>query len=128
MKRLAIGLVLSAVAALGGAGAANAATYPTSDFGGEISGGRTGGTLTWYNRAVGVTGFVRDDPTAGSTTVTFEFRQAGTLFDVQTRTASNDQKTFGWTEPGPSGGFSKVDIYLGRNGSKILIASVPRKA
>ncbi|GAA1024638.1 MULTISPECIES: hypothetical protein [Amycolatopsis] len=127
MKRIAIGLVLSAVAALGGAGVANAAGYPTSDFGGDIIGGRTGGTLTWYNRAVGVSGFVIDDPSAGSTTVTFEFRQAGTLFDVQTRTASDAPKTFGWTEPGPSGGFSKVDIYLGRNGSKILIASVPRK-
>lgn len=127
MKRIAIGLVLSAAAALAGAGTANAAGYPTSDFGGEISGGRTGGTLTWYNRSVGVSGFVRDDPTAGSTTVTFEFRQAGTLFDVQTRTVSNDQRNFGWTEPGPSGGFSKVDIYLSRNGSKDLIASVPRK-
>ncbi|MFD2467542.1 hypothetical protein [Amycolatopsis silviterrae] len=128
MKRIAVSLVVSAVAVLGGAGIANAAGYPTSDFGGSISGGRTGGTLTWYNRAVGVSGFVRDDATAGSTTVIFEFRQASTLFDVQTRTASDDQKTFGWTEPGPSGGFSKVDIYLSRNGSKDLVASVPRKA
>ena len=127
MKRIAVSLVVSALAALGGAGIANAASYPTSDFGDRISGGATGGTLTWYNRAVGVSGYVRDDAGSGSTTVTFEFRQAGTLLDVQTRTASDDYKTFGWTEPGPSGGFSKVDIYLGHGTSKILIASVPRK-
>ncbi|MFB9932256.1 hypothetical protein ACFORO_33035 [Amycolatopsis halotolerans] len=127
MKRIAVSLVVSAVAVLGGAGTANAAGYPTSDFGDDIIGGAAGGTLTWYNRAVGVSGYVRDDAGSGSTTITFEFRQAGTLFDVQTRTASNDYKTFGWTEPGPSGGFSKVDIYLGHGTGKTLVASVPRK-
>ncbi|MYW94273.1 hypothetical protein G3I59_27660 [Amycolatopsis rubida] len=127
MKRIAVSLAVSAVAVLGGTGVASAAGHPTSNFGDHISGGAVGGTLTWYNRSVGVSGYVRDDAGSGSTTVTFEFRQAGTLFDVQTRTAANDYKTFGWTEPGPSGGFSRVDIYLGHGTGKILVASVPRK-
>ncbi|WP_134662270.1 MULTISPECIES: hypothetical protein [Amycolatopsis] len=127
MKRIAVSLAVSAVAVLGGAGAASAADYPTSDFGDHISGGAAGGTLTWYNRSVGVSGYVRDDAGSASTTVTFEFRQAGTLLDVQTRSALNDYRKFGWTEPGPSGGFSKVDIYLGHGTNRILIASVPRK-
>ncbi|MBB4689483.1 hypothetical protein [Amycolatopsis jiangsuensis] len=129
MKRTVIGLVLSAVATLSGASLANAAASPSSDFGGDISGGRTGGTITRYNRSVGVTGFVRDDPAPGSTTVIFVFRQGTTVFDEQTRTVSDGQRNFGWTEAGPVGGFSLVDIHLSHaGGTRIFIASVPRKA
>ena len=42
-------------------------------------------------------------------------------------TASNGTKGFGWTEPGPPGGITKVDIYLSHNNQERFIAGVPYK-
>lgn len=131
MKRLIACATLIALVVLVTPATATAAVAPpppTSDFGGSWTNvGSVVGTLTWYGRSVGVNGAVNDYETAGSTTVIFEFRQGSTLLDVQTRTASNGAKGFGWTEPGPRGGITKVDIYLSHNGQTRFIDSVPAK-
>lgn len=125
MKRLTACATLTAIALLAAPTAAVA--EPTSPFGETWTDrGSLVGDLTWYNRSVGVNGQVRDYETAGSTTVEFKFYQASTLLDIQTRTASNDVKPFGWTEPGPSGGFTRVEITLIHSGSRNFVASIPR--
>lgn len=125
MKRLAACATLTALALL--AAPTAAAAEPVSPFSDSVSGaGSVVGDLTWYNRSVGVNGQVRDYETAGSTTVQFEFYQASRLLDVQTRTASNGVKPFGWTEPGPAGGFTRVEISLIHSGNEYFIASIPR--
>jgi hypothetical protein len=123
MKRLAA-LALTALALL--AAPTTAVAEPVSHFSGSVSGGSVVGDLTWYNRSVGVHGDVYDYETAGSTTVQFEFYQASRLLDVQTRTASNTVRPFGWTEPGPAGGFTRVEITLIHGGNEHFIASIPR--
>jgi opacity protein-like surface antigen len=126
MKRLTACAGLTALALL--AAPATAIAEPTSPFGDTWTGrGSVVGDLTWYNRSVGVNGQVRDYEGAGSTTVQFEFYQASTLLDVQTRTASNGAKDFGWTEPGPAGGITRVDITLINDGDEYFVASVPVK-
>ena len=129
MKRLTACVVLVVLALLTAPATATAAVpAPTSDFSGSWTNvGSVVGTLTWYGRSVGVNGAVNDYETAGSTTAIFEFRQGDVLLDVQTRTASNGTKGFGWTEPGPPGGITKVDIYLSHNDQEHFIASVPFK-
>ncbi len=125
MKRLTACAALAAIALL--TAPAVAVAEPTSPFGETWTGrGSVVGDLTWYNRSVGVSGQVRDHETAGSTTVRFEFYQASTLLDVQTRTASNGVTPFGWTEPGPVGGITRVDISLIHGGDENFVASIPR--
>jgi hypothetical protein len=125
MKRLTACATLTAVALLAAPTAATA--EPTSPFGDTWSGrGSVVGDLIWYNRSVGVSGEVYDYETAGSTTVQFEFYQATRLLDVQTRTASDGVRPFGWTEPGPAGGFTRVEITLIHGGGERFVASIPR--
>lgn len=125
MKRLIACVPLTALALLAAPAAATA--EPVSPFSDTWTNrGSVVGDLTWYNRSVGVSGDVLDHETAGSTTVQFEFYQASTLLDVQTRTASNGVKPFGWTEPGPSGGFTRVDITLIHGDDERFVASIPR--
>lgn len=126
MKRLAACATLTTLALLAAPTAAVA--EPTSPFGDTWTGrGSVVGDLTWYGRSVGVNGQVVDYDTAGSTTVQFEFYQSTKLLDVQTRTASNGAKNFGWTEPGPVGGITRVDITLIHGGDENLVASIPVK-
>jgi hypothetical protein len=125
MKRLTACATLTALALL--AAPTAAAAEPESHFSDTWTNrGSLVGDLTWYNRSVGVNGSVYDYETAGSTTVQFEFYQASTKLDVQTRTASNGAKGFGWTEPGPSGGFTRVDITLLHGNDERFVASIPR--
>jgi hypothetical protein len=125
MKRLTACATLTALALVVAPTAAVA--EPTSPFSGTWTNrGGVVGDLTWYNRSVGVNGDVFDYETAGSTTVQFEFYQASRLLDVQTRTASNGVKPFGWTEPGPAGGFTRVEITLIHSGDEYFVGSVPR--
>ncbi|MFI7674585.1 hypothetical protein [Actinophytocola sp. NPDC049390] len=125
MKRLTACATLTALALLAAPTAAVA--EPTSPFGETWTGrGGVDGDLIWYNRSVGVSGQVRDYETAGSTTVQFEFYQSTRLLDVQTRTASNGVTPFGWTEPGPVGGFTRVVITLIHGGDENVVASIPR--
>lgn len=126
MKRLAACATLTALALLAAPTAAVA--EPTSPFGDTWTGrGSLVGDLTWYNRSVGVNGQVVDYETAGSTTVEFKFYQSTKLLDIQTQTASNGAKPFGWTEPGPAGGITRVDITLINNGDEHFVASIPVK-
>ncbi|MGB3444799.1 MAG: hypothetical protein WBA97_39180 [Actinophytocola sp.] len=125
MKRLTACATLTAIALLVAPTAAVA--EPESPFSDTwTSRGGVVGDLTWYNRSVGVNGDVIDYETEGSTTVEFKFYQASTLLDVQTRTASNEVKPFGWTEEGPSGGITRVDITLIHGGDERFVASIPR--
>ncbi|WP_020661115.1 hypothetical protein [Amycolatopsis benzoatilytica] len=129
MKRVAVSFVLSAAAAVAATGVAAAAEYPKSDFQGKFAHGHTGGTITWYNRAVGVSGFVMDEPAPGSTAVLFQFRGPnGELYDAQTRTVSDDYRKFGWAQPGPAGGIARVDVYLVHDRERHLVESLRRKA
>ncbi|MFD8494701.1 hypothetical protein [Amycolatopsis sp. NPDC059657] len=129
MRRTAAGITTLALLAAT-AGTATAAGYPTSDFNGDTAsskGGFVDGTFTWYERSVGVSGVVFDREPAGSTTVIFKFYSGSRLQDIQTRTASNGPRKFGWAEPGPAGGISAVEIYLAYDGNETFVAKVPRK-
>ncbi|SDZ27244.1 hypothetical protein SAMN05421504_111221 [Amycolatopsis xylanica] len=128
MRRTAVAITTLALLAAT-AGTASAA-YPKSDFGGDTAsrdGGTVDGTFTWYERSVGVSGAVFDREPAGSTTVTFKFYSGSRLLDIQTRTATNEARKFGWTEPGPAGGISAVEVYLSYKGSNEFVAKFPRK-
>lgn len=127
MKRLTVPVVLTALALLAAPAAANAAGAPKSSFNGTIASGGVVGDFTWYGRSVGVNGQVRDYESAGSTSVVFKFWQYDKVLDIQSRTASNGAKNFGWTEAGVRGGFTKVDVYLSHDGHSTFVESVPAK-
>jgi hypothetical protein len=90
------------------------ASYPATPFGTYSSpagAGYTWGGIIWYNRSVGVQGEVVDY--LGGlpyTQVQFRFRHYNVLIAVETRTAESEARPFNWTEPGPVGGITAVDI------------------
>lgn len=88
--------------------------YPTTQWGPyNIYDGEAAGSVTWYNRSVGVQGYVSNGYDAGSTTVQFVF-VAGSqpVPPIQTRTATDKSEPFNFTQAGPVGGITDVAIYL----------------
>ncbi|MEU4791957.1 hypothetical protein AB0F95_19845 [Micromonospora tulbaghiae] len=118
-RRLISPLIIAALVSAVAWAPSPAYAYPVTPFKGTIRGGLTEGGVTWYNRSVGVQGYVSDN-TAGSTTVKFEFYQ-GTNYDnwvnvgTQTRTASGNGENrtdFNFTQGAPVGGITWVEVYL----------------
>jgi hypothetical protein len=101
------GLVLVAAAP------ANAA-YPATPFGSiYIRGGATGGGVIWYARSAGIQGWVEDYASeAGSSTVYYNFYQGDTWLGSQTRTVTSAKIPVNFTEEGPQGGITIVDVSL----------------
>ena len=104
---------------------APAVAYPSTTFSyqSELSLGRTSGSLTWYNRSVGVQGSVTDVGYAGNTFVAFTFYIGAFQwysYETRTATAPNGRPEvtvpFNWTESGPPGGITRVDIKLCHTG------------
>jgi hypothetical protein len=112
MRRIAAGLVLVLATCLGVVfgPAGSASAEPTTQFGPLYAiGGRTAMTFTWFNRSVGVQGYVENFG-LGTTTVKFKFIQGSTVLATQTRSASAQLKSFNFTQSGPAGGIDEVDI------------------
>src|SRR5215213_3771894 len=79
--------------------------------------GRTEGTITWYNRSVGVQGWVLDTAkTNRSTTVIFRFYIGSPHDDLfwhsESRTVNDGTRSFNFTAEGPVGGITWVSISL----------------
>ncbi|HEV7979141.1 hypothetical protein [Amycolatopsis sp.] len=112
MRRIAAGLVLVLATCLGVVfgPVGSASAEPTTHLGPlYTTGGRTEMTFIWYNRSVGVQGYVENFG-LNTTTVTFKFFQESTLLATQTRSASAQTKSFNFTQAGPSGGITEVDV------------------
>jgi hypothetical protein len=112
MRRIAAALVLVLTTCLGVAfgPVGTASAEPTTQFGPlYTTGGRTAMTFTWYNRSVGAQGYV-ENYGLGTTTVKFKFYQGSTLLATQTRSASAQVKSFNFTQVGPAGGITEVDL------------------
>jgi hypothetical protein len=77
--------------------------------------GHVDGSITWYNRSVGIQGRVIDDGSGGYTSVRFWFyTDADSLYGPSpTRTASSNEYTdFNFTQQGPAGGIWAVWVKL----------------
>jgi hypothetical protein len=116
VKRL-IALPIATISMLIGSlavGAAPAYAFPTSHFFGVATWGATVGDLTWYNRSVGVTGNVTDNIGGSYTKVRFDFwaGERQVFLSSETRTITSDTRGFNFTEPGPVGGITVVDVTL----------------
>ncbi|MBF5031801.1 hypothetical protein IRY44_18815 [Micromonospora sp. ANENR4] len=118
-RRLVLPLIIAALVSAVGWAPSPAYAYPVTPFSASLSGGLTEGGVTWYNRSVGLQGYVSDH-TPGSTTAVFEFRQgekldSAVLLSTQTRTASGygeNRTDFNFTQEGPVGGITWVVISL----------------
>lgn len=109
--------VIGMVAALTTGLAGTATAAPVSRFGPYFgSSGETAGSITWFNRSVGIQGYVTDYAGGPTTTVHFFFWQAGELIGgPESRGAVNRQRSFNFTQQGPSGGITAVEIFLCNN-------------
>ncbi|MET9302432.1 hypothetical protein ABZX66_24240 [Micromonospora aurantiaca] len=118
-RRLILPLIIAALVSAVGWAPSPAYAYPVTPFSASLSGGLTEGGITWYNRSVGLQGYVSDH-TPGSTTVMFDFYQGENLdmalyLSTQTRTASGygeNRTDFNFTQEGPVGGITWVVISL----------------
>jgi hypothetical protein len=112
-KRFRVTAVIGAVTALvlGLAGPAAAAASTFGRY--TVASGATEGSITWYNRSVNVKGYVSDYNGGPTTTVVFFFWQADRLVSgPQTRTAVSERRDFNFTEEGPVGGITGVEVFL----------------
>jgi hypothetical protein len=111
-------LVAVGLLAAGGpasAGAARAADYPVSTFAflDPDQTGDSAGSITWYNRSVGIQGHVYDRvPDGKNVTVYFDFFQGNVWLGIQTRSApdAGDLRSFNFTQNGPQGGITLIII------------------
>jgi hypothetical protein len=85
---LAGGGLMTAALAFAAALPANAATSSNFSVCGPTCGGQTYGTITWFNRTVGVNGFVFDQG-PGSTTAYFEAFAGTRKIDSDNKTADD---------------------------------------
>jgi hypothetical protein len=109
-----IAAVLVAVPVIAGLTAVPAgAADPTTPFLAVGDGGSASGNYTWYNRSVKVQGSVHD--AWPSSTVEFVFYAGSTWLDTQTRTVTGGPRSFNFTEPGPRGGITDIDLFLCEN-------------
>ncbi|MGW4942274.1 hypothetical protein ACWEOZ_11880 [Actinoplanes sp. NPDC004185] len=94
---------------------ANAA-YPTSTFGVAVTAANSHGSITWYNRSVGIQGEVDDHVTGGYSQVRFFFYLTGGTAAAYTTTriaySGLPPVSFNFTQNAPSGGISLVIIRL----------------
>jgi hypothetical protein len=93
--------------------------YPTEGFiafdGNAPYLGKTEGTITWYNRSVGVQGYVFDsiDRDDQSTTAIFRFYIGDEVFwHSESRTVNAGERSFNFTVEGPPGGITTVAIWV----------------
>ena len=115
MRRAVAGIVLTILSLLGSAGvfASPAYAYPVTAYGPYYEYmGHSGGSFTWYNRSVGVQGYVTDYAGGPSTQVLFDFWQGNVYLGTQTRTVTSGSRSFNWTQEGPPGGITEIDIWL----------------
>lgn len=93
-----------------------AAAYPTRPFGSyftENFSGYAWGSVTWYNRSVGIQGEIVDYiDDLDWTRVTFRFFHGATLVGIQHRTAESEDRSFNFTQGGPVGGILSIDIEM----------------
>lgn len=80
----------------------------------DYPGGETTGSLTWHNRSVEVQGSVSDFADPHSTIVYFDFWHHNVHLSFTNRTAGPRKRNhpFHFTEPGPSGGITRVWVTL----------------
>ncbi|MFB6392652.1 hypothetical protein [Polymorphospora lycopeni] len=121
MKRSKALSALAAIAATAAVGLAPSPAYanPTTPFNlySGLVGGEVRGTLTWYNRSVGIQGEVCDSAGPDYTQVQFAFYQGGTPladdgYPPQTRAVTAGCKPFNFTQSGPSGGITDIRLKL----------------
>jgi hypothetical protein len=116
-------MTMTAVLTAVGLQAVPAYAYPvTPFFEAPIQGhGKTKGSFTWYNRSVGVQGYVEDDTSTGHTTVQFWFWAGNTQLypdpnnkvpTTRTDPAGGTSKSFNFTVEGPAGGVTVVDVQV----------------
>ncbi|WP_410673696.1 hypothetical protein [Amycolatopsis sp. cmx-4-68] len=105
-----------ATVALLAATAGSAMAYPLSHFGPYTgTSGKTEGNITWYNRAVGVQGYVTDFVGGPTTSVIFFFFQGDSNLGSTSRYADSKERSINFTQDGPSGGITKVEVWLCNN-------------
>lgn len=94
----------------------------------DSAGGEAWGGFIWYDRSVGVQGGVDTNcyadtgATADSVTVRFTFLQGDTFVDTTTRTTHNST-SYNFTEGGPVGGITEVEVTVCDNNYPGLCSS-----
>ena len=126
MKRILSRATVAALVAVGmlasggpaSSGAAHTADYPVTTFSvldPDWTGDSTG-SITWYNRSVGIQGYVFDNAADGyNFVVYFNFFHGNTWLATQTRTAPHngeDKRSFNFTQEGPQGGITKIMVMV----------------
>ncbi|MCO8275245.1 hypothetical protein M1L60_32155 [Actinoplanes sp. TRM 88003] len=114
-KLILAALTVLATIAAGLPGSPAQAAYPTTRFLVSASYSTASGTITWYNRSVGIQGYVQDHNSSpdGYSQVRFHwFLDYDTEYGVsQTRTANpGERKSFNFQQQGPEGGIRIVHI------------------
>jgi hypothetical protein len=116
VKRALVAVVFALLGVAGIAVPASAA--PAATLAVEYCNGTSGCVavdVSFSNRSASVAGSVFDDRNAGSTTAVFQFYTANGYWSEQTRTANNERRPIGFSEPGPAGGINYVEVYLVSN-------------
>nr|WP_157529123.1 hypothetical protein [Kibdelosporangium sp. MJ126-NF4]CEL21767.1 hypothetical protein [Kibdelosporangium sp. MJ126-NF4]CTQ92547.1 hypothetical protein [Kibdelosporangium sp. MJ126-NF4] len=122
-KRVQAAVVVGAAAVAMAGLAGPAAAEPTSKFGRYTgSSGTTEGTITWLNRAVNVKGYVSDFVGGPTTTVTFFFKQGDNVISgPESRYVDSDKRDINFSEPGPVGGITGVEVWLCNNSESCVL-------
>jgi hypothetical protein len=113
VKRFIALLAVTVGVPLVAAGPASA-EYPATPFPPTyIRGGATGGGVIWYARSVGIQGWLEDYASeAGSSTVAYNFFQGDTPLGQATRTTTSRKIPINFTQEGPQGGITYVQVIL----------------
>ncbi|MET0424825.1 MAG: hypothetical protein ABW046_13165, partial [Actinoplanes sp.] len=116
MKRLLTLIALLTVAVVGVTASPAQAAYPESSFHVQSGFGAASGHITWFNRSVGISGYVLDleSSPGGYSQVRFHFylyENETAEVATTTRTAGFSERTdYSFTQPGPEGGIRLVVV------------------